>query len=237
MTYQTALKRKIINLAIGSQSSWYHKGQSALRSSLLSVGEQSTAFCSRGIIGEEDRNPYVAKVSYIEEMSIRYDTILWLDCSITAIRPLDDIWNYIESKGVYLYQSGANCSETCNDNCLAAYGITRDEAEHIPECASNVVGINLAHPAGRRFFFYWTQSLKNGANLGVKWPTEEQRLEESKDPRFKYHRQDQSSASLAAHLAGVKLEPEGHFVVRHENLEYHKGKDSIIFVLKGGVGE
>lgn len=232
------LRRKIANISIGSETSWYHAGQARLWHSLIEVGEPDKDIAKHAMgYPINDHTVYHEKVAWIKTVAMYADMILWLDCSITAVRPLEEIWRYIESNGVYLYQSGANCAETCNDHCLASYGISRDEAAGIPECASNVVGINLTHPTGRTFFNLWMASLENGANIGVKWPTEEQRLAESNDPRFKYHRQDQSSASLAAHLSGVKLEPEGHFVVRHENLEYHKDKESIIFVLRGGVGE
>jgi hypothetical protein len=229
----------IINISVGTIGSWYHRGQEALRDSLGHVGGPGMMFFCSMVLDpghELDRSVYDEKVLAIKEAATQADMILWLDCSITAVRQLNDIWKYIEENGVYLYQSGANCAQTCNDHCIESYGITRDEAEKIPECASNVVGINLNHPIGKKFFDLWMESLENGANIGYKWPNEHERISESTDYRFKYHRQDQSSASLAAHLAGVKLEPEGHFVVRHENLDYHKN-DSIIFVLKGGVGE
>lgn len=224
----------ILNLAVGSSSSWYHKGQQALFDSLMNVDERARLYFVRKEASSE--TPYQDKVRHIHSYGPASQMFLWLDCSITAVRQLDDIWAHIEEHGVYLYQSGGNCSETCNDHCLNSYGITRDQAEKIPECASNVVGVNLTHPKGKKFFELWMHSLSRGSNFGHKWPTEEERLEESTDPRFKYHRQDQSSASLAAHLAGVKLEPEGHYVCRHENLGHHQN-DSIIFVLKGGVGE
>lgn len=230
------MKKAILNYAVGSTSSWYFRGQDVLRRSLKEFSEDKLLVSGSLINPEEQTSPYQEKVSWIKEQGVIFDMLLWLDCSITAVRSLQPIWDHIESNGVYLYQSGANCAQTCNDNCLKRYGITRDEAELIPECASNVVGINLNHPAGKLFFDLWVNSLESGANFGVKWPSETERLLESQDPRFKYHRQDQSSASLAAHLASVKLDREGHFVVRAENLEHHDN-DSIIFVLRGGVGE
>lgn len=233
------MKKVILNLSVGGDNSWYHRGQNALLESLYE--QESSASI---VLGRRDttklRSVYEDKLDFIRLHGKDADMFLWLDCSITAVRPLDDMWDYIEEHGVYLYQSGANCAQTCNDHCLNSYGLSRDEAEGVHECASNVVGVNMNHHQGRAFFESWTRSLDTGANIGTKWPTAGQRCEESQDPRFLYHRQDQSTASLAAHQAKVKLEPEGHFVSRAENRSYFKDispEDNIIFVLKGGVGE
>lgn len=228
-------KRAIVTLSIGTPESWYHKGRLALLESLNKVGENATTFFAN-YEKPERRSVYEDKIAHIKHAGYYYKQILWLDCSITAIGSLEKVWRYIEKNGVYLYQSGASCAETCNDNCLKTYGITRDQAALIPECASNVVGINLEHETGKKFFDLWIGSLENDSNIGEKWPSVTQKLGESLDARFKYHRQDQSTASLSAWKAGVKLEREGHFVVRHENFSTTKSKDTCL-VLKGGVGE
>lgn len=226
--------RVIVTLAVGSETSWYFAGQKKLIESLNANGETEIFLAAYEKI--TFGSAYDDKVAHIKHAGQYFTKLLWLDCSITAIKSLKEIWEYIEKEGVFLYQSGGNCAETCNDHCLKMYNITRDEAERVNECASNVVGIDLSHPKGRKFFDLWVSSLTNGSNVGCKWPSLTERLGESLDPRFKYHRQDQSTASLAAYRADVKLEPEGKFVVRKENLEYHKN-DSIVFVLSGGVGE
>jgi len=232
--YAPKMDKSIVTLAVGTETSWYHLGQQRLVDSLLQHGESEIFLAKYEKVTWG--SPYEDKIAHIRHAGSYFKKLLWLDCSITATKPLTEMWDYIENNGVYLYQSGANCAETCNDNCLRHYGITRDQAALIPECASNVVGINLEHPKGKKFFDSWVGSIGTGANIGHKWPTLTQRLGESLDPRFKYHRQDQSTASLAANIAGVKLENEGHFVCRKENLEYHKN-ESIIFVLEGGIGE
>lgn len=227
-------KRCIVNAAICNEGSWYKKGQMRLSSSLDAVGEKAIKL----FIHHEKpmlRSPYEDKVWAIKTAgsATPYRHLLWLDCSITAIRPLDEIWAHIEKHGYYLYQSGGNCAQTCNDNALETYGFTRDEAEKITEVASNVVGINLDHPVGMQFFNDWTGSLMGNANIGIKWPkNEKEKNSESLDPRFKYHRQDQSTASLSAGRQNLKLEKEGHFVLRHENIS--RLSDSVIFILKGG---
>lgn len=226
--------RCIVNLAVCSETSWYKAGQKRLVESLYEVGETEMFLATYENVTW--KSAYEDKIAHIAHAAKYYRRLLWLDCSITAIKPLTEIWDYIEKNGYYLYGSGANCGETCNDISLKSYGLTRNEAALFPECASNVVGINLDHPDGKKFFDLWAGSLETGANLGHKWPTLTQRLGESLDARFKYHRQDQSTASLSAGKLGLKLEAEGHFVVRKENHEFLKN-DLIIFVLKGGIGE
>jgi len=225
------LSKAIVNLSIGSENSWYHRGQKRLAESVKGE-EMFFASYESPLHG----TVYEDKIAHIKHAGQYYDMILWLDCSITATKSLKQIWKHIEKNGVYLYQSGANCAETCNTNCLKYYDITPDFAERIPECASNVVGINLKHPKGKKFFDLWTGSLNSDANKGYKWPSITERLGDSLDSRFKYSRQDQSTASLSAYRAGIKLDKEGNFVVRAENIG-NFDNDSICLVLKGGVGE
>lgn len=223
--------KAIINAAICSEHSWYIKGQQKLRESLLSVGEDAELLFTQY---EELilHSVYEDKILAIKNAKDKgFTKLLWLDCSITAIKSLQPIWDTIEKKGYYLYESGSNCAITCNDNSLMQYGVSRTKAADYYECASNVVGINLEHPKGKAFFDLWISSLRNGANLGLKWPTEIQRLQESQAEIFKYHRQDQSTASLSAGILGLELQKEGIFVSRYEN---QNKKESTILILKGG---
>lgn len=172
---------------------------------------------------------YEEKINTIKKAAeLGYNRILQLDVSLRAIRPLDDIWEYIDKNGYYFYKSGFTCDQSCNDDCLAYYGMTREEAANVIEVASNVVGINLDHKDGKRFFKSWTDSIKSTANRGIKWPTEQERLLEGSG-EFLHHRQDQSTASLSS--IGLKREEENHFIFRHER-EYEMN-ESVIFILKG----
>lgn len=233
-----ALKNKvIINCSIGSDTSWYHRGQDRLKESLFNQNsflESEIYFTRRH--EPETGNVYEDKIKAVKEAAEKgYTQLLWLDCSITAIRPLDDIWNWIGEKGYYLYESGYNCAQTSNDDCLKYYGVSRNLAEKMHECASNVVGFNLSHKRGRELFDEWVISLTSTANRGIKWPSAEERLKESSDSRFQFHRQDQSTLSLAAGILGLALEKHNHFVFRAES--DHIMNESVIFKLKGGVDE
>jgi len=230
-------KRIIVNVAIGDADSWYHRGQARLFQSIKDH-TPNFGYVAANLISKktplEAAFPYeekIAAVKYAAENG--YTKILWLDCSIMAIRPLNDIWNYIEKNGYYLYKSGENACQTANDNALNFYGISRDTAELYDECASNVVGLNLDTEVGFNLYNLWISSLNGTANRGVKFPTGTQRLLESEDPRFKYARQDQSTLSLsAAKLGGLKMEDHNHFVYRDE--AGNVPSETAIFKLKGG---
>jgi hypothetical protein len=226
--------RVIVNIAVADPHSWYRKGQQRLIDSLIVQANKSHydfTTMENSVYG----NPYADKImSIYNAYKSGFKHILYLDCSVITVKNTEPIWDYIEEKGYYLYQSGANCAETCNDHSLFCYGITRDNAENMWECASGVFGISLETDFGEQFIEDISKSVLNGAVNGVKWPTEEQRLIESTDPRYKYHRQDQSVISLVAGKLNLPLEKEGHFVSRWEN-EKTTMNENIIFSIKGGI--
>lgn len=181
-------------------------------------------------------SPYLDKVnSLIVAYQKGYRYILYLDCSITAIRPLDDIWNHIKKYGHYLYKSGYNCAQTTNDRCLNNFGITRDTAEHFHEAATNVIGIDTESVTGMKLINELQMDHIPESIQGVKWPNEYQRLQESHDSRFAFHRQDQAVISIIAGKYNMHLDEGNNFVMRDEN--NNEINNNTIFKLKGGVGE
>jgi hypothetical protein len=228
--------RVIVNVAVSDYYSWYRAGQQRLLNSLKQNNNNSNyefSLSHDSLYG----NPYSDKIMSIYYAYKRgYKYILYLDCSIRAIKNTEPIWNYIQEKGYYLYKSQEeeNCAVTSNDHCLSCYGVTRDSAENILECSSSVFGISLETDFGQQFIEDIAKSVSNGAVNGIKWPTEEQRLIESADPRFKHHRQDQSVISLVAGKLNLPMEQEGHFVSRWENAKITMN-ENIIFTLKGGI--
>lgn len=230
-------KRVVVNVAIGDTDSWYHRGQARLIQSMIDHSVQFEHVKSVLMIKKHPTEapfPYEEKIRAVKSsVEQGFRKILWLDCSIMAIRPLNNIWEYIEKNGYYLYKSGENACQTANDNALDFYGISRNEAEKHNECASNVVGLNLDTEVGLNLYNLWTSSLNGTANRGVKFPSGTERLLESEDPRFKYARQDQTTLSLsAAVLGGVKMEDHNHFVYRDEG--GNTPSETAIFRLKGG---
>jgi hypothetical protein len=224
-------KNAIVNVSIGSADSWYHKGQQRLLESLKKFDLTDTDLLFTKLEKPKFDSPYEDKLIAIEAAWRKgYNNIIYLDCSITAIRDLADIWKEIETNGYYLYKTGFNLAQTANDNCLNFFYITRDAAEKMQEAATNVVGINQDN---KKFFNKIYDAVRYNAVKGVKWPTPQQRKAESNDPRFLFHRQDQTVISLAAAQLGMEVEHElNHFVYRHEMTQ--PVNKSVIFKLKGG---
>jgi hypothetical protein len=130
-----------------------------------------------------------------------YTTIVWGDASITAERSMDVFLTEINEKGYWIGQSGYNAAQTCNDASLAYFNVTRDQAEKIPDCATGLFGVDLNFPWAREFLETWIQSARDGAFAGSRFHDGQ-----SGDPRFAFHRQDQSAATLILGKMGLPLE-------------------------------
>jgi len=224
----------IVNIAVAQNDSWYHRGQMRLRLSLESVGalERCDLVFSRRETAETSCAYEDKMLSIRRAAEMGYKKILWLDCSITAIRPIDDMLNWIEKEGYYMYRSGYNACQTASDAALKFYNISRDEAEKHPECASNVVGLNLENEKGYNLYINWMNSIGSGLIDTIKFPNESQRKLYSLDERFLHCRQDQEMISISSINAKCSMQDHNHFVCRNEG--DFKPTESVIFMLKGG---
>lgn len=227
------LKNKVIvNVSVGDQDSWYHRGQQRLYDSIIELHENEYDLLFLKKLKSDYSNAYEDKMMLIHTAWMAgYREILYLDCSITVIRELYPIWDIIKNEGHYLYKSGMNCAQTANDQCLLNFGITRDIAETYYEAATNVIGINGYHSHGQKLAQQMEQRVNDGSVKGIKWPNEDQRKHESKDPRFLFHRQDQTVISLIAGQNNMKIF-DNEYLWRDEN--YNEPTYQTIFRLKGG---
>ena len=224
-------KTCIISVGIGEG---YAKGIDRMAESLKDVGYQGDTMFWKDIpegFPTHEENPYSFKVLlFIAAISKGYKRILWLDASIYAIKPLDYILDKIESQGYYLVSNGYNARQECNDKCLDYFGIDYDKAVNIPMISSGIVGLNfdLCRPpfiGGNEFVNRWKRSLIKGVFQGSR----SHNIDESSDPRFLNHRQDQSAASCIAHQLKMDIEPLGKHVAY-----YDQGvPESAILIIKG----
>ncbi len=182
----------IINVALDY---WYPKGQARLKESLYKVGYEGdiltwTNEWPKG--GYNQQNAYNCKAAAFERaIEAGYKNILWLDCSVWAIKDITDIFTAIDQDGFYMIDNGYNCAQTCSDTCLKYFNVTRDNAEKMREVASGILGISMGKSVGVRFIDRFIQGCKDGAADGSRLHDNQ-----SKDPRFLFHRQDQSVASI-----------------------------------------
>lgn len=200
---ESAKKACIINVGIGG---WYWKGTQRLKRSLLFNGYAFDMLFWEDMLppGSPTHadDPYAFKVYAFEE-AIRqgYTIILWLDSSFWCIKTPHPIFDIICDTGVFAFRTGYNCAQTCSDAALAWAGMTRDQAELLPEIATGAVGINVANPDGKNVYELW----KNGCDAGLFKNNRQHDERDSKDIRFLHARQDQSIFSLAIHRLGLKF--------------------------------
>jgi hypothetical protein len=224
------MKRCIVNVSVGPSDSWYHRGSLRLFESLKKVGADNVEIHYSRILQSDQ--PYMNKIqSLIEAHKAGYTHMLYLDCSLTAMRSLDEIWNYIDTEGYYLAESGFNCAQTSSDKVLEHFGLTTDTVEKWYEAGTCMIGINTTHWKGRKLIEELDMSYIPECVNRIKWPNEEERLLESKDTRFLFNRQDQTVISLIAGKYNMKMMPN-EFVWRDE--EGYEKNDRHIFRLKGG---
>ena len=137
--------------------------------------------------------------AFEEAMKRGYKKILWCDCSVWAVNDPGPIFDLIDRDGYFFLRSGIQSVQTCSDKCLAYFGLTRDEVVDFEDIQTGIIGFDLTQPDSLAFLERWIQSAKDGAFAGSR-----EHDNQSQDPRFLYHRQDQSCASLIGNLWGKK---------------------------------
>jgi hypothetical protein len=190
--------RCIINVAIGGR---YPKEQKRLGESLAKHFQGD--FLSWTDFPNDNynkANPYNTKAAAFEEaMKKGYTQILWVDSPVVALKAVSPIFDSIVKNGYLTMKNGQyNCAQTCSDACLAYFKVSRDQAETFQEHAGGIIGIDTTHPKGKQLIDLFIQACKNGACDGSR-----KHDGQSKDPRFKFHRQCQSVISLAANTLGL----------------------------------
>lgn len=213
---------------IGDVSNGYSLGQKRLKNSLIHHGFAWDVLLYEGFPNDHfGTAPYNIKAAAMFEAKRQgYTRILWLDCSVWAIKDVHPIFDIINHEGWYFRENGFNCAQTCNDAALEYFGITRDKAEDIPDLSTSEVGVNLSNPLASKFFERWLHSARKGM-----WDTSREHAGGSEDSRYKFDRQDQSCASVIAGKLGMKLHPN----LLYSGYANDKGiyNDERIFVMRG----
>lgn len=185
---------------------WYAAGVDRLERSLIHHGSAADFLFYRNELPPNSpthsENPYAFKIHGFREALRRgYKVMIHVDSSLWAIKNPDPLFDIVSEHGNFAFRSGYNCAQTCPDNLLSTVGISRDEAEQIPETATGIVGINIDNPEGNKVFTYWEEFCNNGLFVNSRLHNPE----ESSDPRFLFGRQDQSAYSMALYKSGVEF--------------------------------
>lgn len=184
----------IINCGLGN---WYGDGSKRLERSLNYVG-----WAGNTIIYADEQPPnnidhihipYYMKIATFEESIKRgYSHILWLDSSFWAIKNPMKMFDIINEQGYYFFSTGYNLAQSVNDATLEFCNRSRDDAENQTEWASGCLGINLNNEVGKKLYERWKYYMDSGLSRGSR-----EHDNQSQDPRFRFHRQDQSCLNMA----------------------------------------
>jgi hypothetical protein len=217
-----ASNKCVINAAIGQ---WYPKGQKRLLDSLKgNFDGEILTWTEFPSVDYDTNNIYNVKAACLEAaINQGFELILWADCSMWAIKDISPIFDIIEKDGFYVETNGMNCAQECSDNCLGYFNVNRNDAELMPMCSSGLIGINVKHEKGKTFAEKWIQSAKDGVFAGSRLHDGQ-----SMDFRFKWHRQDQSAASIIANQLGLNMYPLGKYMNYSPN-----DNSNLIFLCQG----
>lgn len=177
---------------------WYGAGSKRLQKSLNYVGWGGDTIIYSGEYPPDcpphEELPYYMKIATFEQAILRgYTHILWVDSSFWAVETPMKMFDIINEQGYWFFSTGYNLAESINDESLLFVNKSRDEAELRTEWASGCVGINLENPNGKALYEKWKYYMDNGLSRGSRLHDNQ-----SADPRFKFHRNDQSCLNLAA---------------------------------------
>lgn len=209
---------------------WYGVGAKRLRRSLNEVG-----FAGDVITWEDqyppncpDHNdvPYYFKIAAFEYAFQKgYTHVLWCDASFWAVNDPMPIFDIINDQGYYMFSSGYNLAQTVNDKAVAALNLDRNELEATTEWATGCIGIYIDNPDGKNLYELWREYMNAGLSVGSRLHDNQ-----SNDPRFLFHRQDQSCWSLACFHYEMRNE-KGLDHVAYYGTGHHPEK--IIFFIRG----
>lgn len=223
-------KAVIVSAGIGH---WYAKGVSRLENSLIHHG-----FAGRTMFWKDEYPPYSPTheaIPYgfkIYEFEAAIESgasvIMHLDASFWCIKNPHTLFDLISDKGVIGFRTGYNMAQTSSDAALEWAGITRDEAELLPEIASGMVGLRLDNPYGKEVYRLW----KEGMLLGYSRNNRVHDISDSADPRMIHARQDQTLYSLAIHMVGLNID-DADYVAYYNGANTGYNPDKCLFFIGG----
>lgn len=196
-----------INAYTPERPSWYAIGQQRLKESAETFGVP--IICAPQWPYKQHDTKYAIKAEMfrwaIENYKDQYDTLIWADCSAWFVKPPTGIVELTQKEGYFAIDNSPwSLAQTCNDNSLHLAGLTRNEAASWPDVATGVFGFSFSNMFGRVLLDEWLDLYDKGAFNGSR-----DHDGQSKDPEFKFHRQDQSAYGLAC--ATVNADPNTEF--------------------------
>lgn len=165
--------------------------------------------------------PYAFKLFAVREaLRQGYSTLLWLDSPCVAAGPLDPVFDRIEKEGHCFVAGEDRLGNWVSDECLEAFGLSRDAALTLKLMNGTFIGLDLSHARTRRWLEdmerFCADGLFRGAYLSEHAPAPIRARKPgkpvgpvSRDPRCWGHRHDESVGSCLAWRHGLALSPLG----------------------------
>lgn len=159
--------------------------------------------------------PYAFKVHAIQKaIDAGYTQILWLDCSVWAVAPVEPIFNIIEQNGYWFEGAGCWLEDWCNEPSIKYFGLNK--SQKTPMIQSGFMGFNMKMLNGTILWDAFVMSYNKGLFKGS-WDD---------------HRHDQSciSAVLKNHGGRFSHQPE---YVQYAGIYDKVLNDKIVFKCQG----
>lgn len=223
-------KSCVVNFANGA---WYPRGQQRLYQTIMQHTDRSYPFDFLAINNYDDiqcprhdQLPYAFKYKSVEKAAaMGYVNILWLDCSMYAIKAIDPIFRHLDKYGYAVTWSEFNNAQWTNDAMLEHFSMSRDDAEKTRHIYSGCIGYHTKYEKYPDFMRRYENSVPffrgswNNSNFT-----------ESKDSRCCGHRHDQSSLSIILNQMDMKDEHGQFFEYKHDDVPY---KEQTCLVAQG----
>lgn len=134
--------------------------------------------------------PYKFKAYAIKKaIELGYDSILWCDSPIVAVKDIQPVFDYIEKHGYIFFDNiGHPLGKWTNDKCLEYFGVTREEAMDIQMIMACCMGFSLHNLTAARFL---------GDYIAL--------ADELYPGSWAEHRHDQTVASFLIHEYGMDI--------------------------------
>lgn len=161
--------------------------------------------------------PYGFKLYAFREAVRRgVESAFWLDSPCVAVAPLEAAFDRIDRDGHLLVTGGERLGNWASDDCLSAFGLSRDAAMSLPLINGTYMGLDLRSERSRRWLDGMVEhagrGLFSGPYLTDHAPEEVRTRKLGKslgrlgdDARVWGHRHDEAIGSCLAHVLGLSV--------------------------------
>lgn len=197
----------IVNYASGSRDSLFRRGQRRLVEECKAVAYEGDFL----LFNDENpldcpphgQVPYAFKPHAMKVAADRgYRFLLWCDCSVFPVRPLDRAFEIMRELGYMFLMCGWKAGEWCSDAALGPLGVTREETLKMDQLIGGCQGLDLSSARSRYYLERWYDLSRDGITFPGAWTNENGQV--SADKRVLGHRHDQVAASIIAWKLGMR---------------------------------